>query len=166
MDTQTLRNKVLEFISYEKAYDATGVYPAKSNGIERTEYENGWNACHKSILEKAIKIDKFLESVPNKHKEFVEDLLIDEVAMLHIDGDVITLFIICSDLFYWGCADAEDFIYDDIPDFIKAKQDCPKHYDSLWCCRKRGMRPQKPCYRNFTEEEKQLFDACGPERNE
>jgi|GEM_PF-2556044 len=35
----------------------------------------------------------------------------------------------------------------------------------LWCARKRGMRPQRPCLKYMRPEVLALFLACGPERD-
>lgn len=81
----------------------------------------------------------------------------------------------CNDLFYWGCAEAETVWPEDLPDIERAIADakaCDDPSDhgeifgtSLWCCRKRATRPQKPCMKDYKPELLQLFLACGPERN-
>ena len=79
----------------------------------------------------------------------------------------VTFFINCNDLFYWGTSDCEPFRIDDIPAMQQAIEDCGGYLGvELWCCRKRGMRPQQPAYPRFDDEKHlwPLFDACGPVR--
>jgi len=76
-------------------------------------------------------------------------------------------YILCNDLFAWGCADAEYIeSQDDVDLYEKSIEDCGA--DTVWvsylfCARKRKMRPQGACY---PEDESlwPLFDACGEER--
>lgn len=71
-----------------------------------------------------------------------------------------TLWVNCSDLFYWACADAEPLppvgfggdleaplwdLYD------RVRRDGP-HGASVWCCLRRGMRPQTPIERNWRRD--------------
>lgn len=82
----------------------------------------------------------------------------------------ITLLVNCNDLFFWGCADSEELTPDDIPDLERALADAKQAGDSayadlLWVARKRKMRPQGAYYQYFdTPALKELFNACGPER--
>ena len=83
-----------------------------------------------------------------------------------VDGEYapITLFVNCNDLFYWGCSDAEVVTEKNIDIFEQAYKDSEDHGDLLFCCRVRKMRPQGAYYEYFSEEDKVLFDACGPVR--
>lgn len=75
-------------------------------------------------------------------------------------------FVNCNDVFWWGTADVEEVkSAQDIADLAQAKADLPgEDWSTLWVARKRGMRPQGAMYAYFSEKEKELFDACGPER--
>lgn len=93
----------------------------------------------------------------------------------------------CSDVFLWGCSDAEAIEPEDIEDIRKAMADLKaiREYngcrlaDLLWISRKRKLRPQVAWYNsNFkvqgtdTEQDqrmlkiKELFDACGSEEDQ
>lgn len=105
------------------------------------------------------------------HKNSEPDLPVGEIGF-HVS---------CNDLFYWGTADCERFRVSDIPDMKQAIEDCAKalgesgylaevYGSSLWCCRKRKMRPQKPVLKHYSEKPETaglvpLFLACGPERD-
>lgn len=94
------------------------------------------------------------------------------------DGEYapITLIANCSDLFWWGVSDAEEITADNVSVLEQALADVkaasagvdrPKITlaGDLFCCRVRGMRPQKPVYKTIPDYLKPLFDACGPERD-
>lgn len=89
----------------------------------------------------------------------------------------------CSDTFMWGCADCEDI---ELPGDLKSlqqalddsravekanlneegKQVCFVDWVTLWCCRKRGMRPMNAWLKRdrLHPAERALFEAAGPPR--
>lgn len=80
-------------------------------------------------------------------------------------------FIMCSDEFYWGTADAEEVLPEDLDELRKAQADVaavePVHkwlWTTLWVARKRGMRPQGAMYKHFTPEVVELINQAGPAR--
>lgn len=96
------------------------------------------------------------------------------------DETDVRVLVDCSDLFYWACADAEPFTPDDFESMEQAiadlaPLDATYWAGDLWCCRRRGMRPQGPWYGYTGEGGKvqrrfvpiaveALFDAAGPDR--
>lgn len=90
------------------------------------------------------------------------------------DGEYapVTIWVKCNDLFHWACADLEQITADNIGLLestaaeVKALTGDTITAELLWCCRVRGMRPQRPYYKDFDERLRPLFDACGPERAE
>ena len=91
------------------------------------------------------------------------------------DGEFspITIFIVCNDQFYWATADLEKITADNFSVLKQAIGDA-KNIDPvlgalrgclLFCCRVRGMRPQQPAYPTDKPEWREIFDACGPERD-
>ena len=156
-----------EDIAIALAVDDIGIYPKSridesGKKHERTEWQNGWNKCLLSISLKAARIEDELGKLPER----IIDLIRQDTLRVSIRDDKLKLWVLCNDLFWWGAADGEDFELSNLPDLEKALEDAPEHGDILWCCRKRGMRPQKPYYKYFTATEAALFDACGPERDE
>jgi len=80
-------------------------------------------------------------------------------------GHDLTVKISCNDLFYWGCADAEEIeTEEDLDLFIQTFKDCKDICGELYCARKRKMRPQGAYYKYIPDEFKETFNACGPER--
>lgn len=101
------------------------------------------------------------------------------------DGQL-SLTLNCNDMFYWACADCETFEPGDEALLDAVVADLREHggreddlsatcyWMPLFCCRKRGMRPQHPFFRTYdrvakayttgtlTPGERALFDACGP----
>ena len=99
-----------------------------------------------------------------------------------LDGSL-KICINCNDLFYWACADSEEFTPDDVDllnecvaDLLAADKEYGDCYVfELFCCRKRKMRPQYPFFRKYDRDRasyfednlspavRALFDALGPE---
>ncbi|UKK84716.1 hypothetical protein L7H23_01030 [Sphingopyxis sp. BSN-002] len=82
------------------------------------------------------------------------------------------VFVACSDLFLWGCADLEPLtpdniaLLDEAAGELTAIDDCygPEWAPRLFCCRTRKMRPQGAYYKYIPDQFRDKFDACGPER--
>lgn len=58
-------------------------------------------------------------------------------------GHSIVLAVNCNDTFAWGCADAEDLRYDEIPKLYKEFEKNNKWGPTRWCCFKRNQQPQE-----------------------
>lgn len=75
------------------------------------------------------------------------------------------LFAECNDLFHWATADFEEIKVNDVPLLRKTLDDLKPlraQYElgHLFVARKRGLRPQKPCYKNMEPAVAALYDAC------
>jgi hypothetical protein len=146
------------------AFDNMGIYCASCNGEKRSEWQDGWNAYGTELLQKLIKIENWYRDIPDNYKDFIKDNLFNETLFFSMDKDKFNLLVNCNDLFYWACADSEPIKIEELQELIDCFKESIKHGDLLWVCRKRKMRPQAPYYDYFSEEEKVLFDACGPKR--
>lgn len=73
--------------------------------------------------------------------------------------------ILCNDVFFWGCADAEEITEDDLALLKDSVNDAGVFGTLLFCARKRKMRPQGAMYKFIDKEYWSLFDEAGPERN-
>jgi hypothetical protein len=155
----------LELKALEIATENMGIYPkaVTNNGVtkKRTEWQDGWNEAVISLTRKAGDIKRYIDALP----EDVKDFIIQGKIRIS-DNDGISMYINCNDLFYWACADEEEFTLDDLNDLKKAYLESPENGDILWACRKRGMRPQTPFYKLIDKSEHSLFNACGGERND
>lgn len=102
-----------------------------------------------------------------------------------MDGsDGIAFYAICSDTFYWSCADLEDIelpsdlnsLREALNDSVALEKGYPNEegkqqlfvdWVTLWCCRKRGMRPMNAWMGQaggMHAAERALFEAAGPAR--
>lgn len=66
-------------------------------------------------------------------------------------GSTVTLFVKCSDVFTWGCADAEDLPYSQIGLLYKAWKSGPWGV-TKWVCKKRWVQPQSPIRRDMKKD--------------
>ena len=87
------------------------------------------------------------------------------------DGEYapLTLFVNCSDIFYWACADSERLTPDNIHILESAVADCKAVNDHVWapvlfCARVRGMRPQGAVLKDMKPEVRALFEAVAESR--
>jgi len=95
------------------------------------------------------------------------------------DGAGLVFYVDCSDTFHWGTADSEEITEADLSQLRRAQADaccCPDRnylWPTLWCARKRGMRPMRAFYREVLVASPDsgargtmvaLFDAAGPVR--
>jgi hypothetical protein len=86
----------------------------------------------------------------------------------HVGDDGIRLLALVSDVFMWGCADAEDITPERLPVLQQAYDDLAvvdglPHLAELYAARIRRMRPQGAAYSD-SPGVRFLFDKCGPER--
>jgi hypothetical protein len=71
--------------------------------------------------------------------------------------ETVGVYLMCSDTFYWGCADGEslkenDYEWDsDIIQLFDRLLENPKWGDTYWVCLKRWMRPQRPLIKMMKE---------------
>lgn len=52
------------------------------------------------------------------------------------------LFVECSDVFAWGCADGELCEFSDIPEVFSFWEKDPEYGHYVWCCKRRNQEPQ------------------------
>lgn len=173
MDNDKLRERLPRFLAAYIAHENIGYYPQKTvyaDGREelRTEKQEGWNECGVAQTEYISRVWAWLEALPAESKTLVEDLLIEEKLRLSTreDDGKIQPWILCNDLFFWGCADGEDISLEELPQLLECHALSPSFGGDLWCCRKRNMRPQAAFYKCIPKSEWPLFDAAGPERDD
>jgi hypothetical protein len=160
-----LREKAIEYLPYCLAYDTIGIYPQSVKGgpcayEKRTERMEGHNEALTEYINNVCTISAYLGRINSRE---VEDALLNEDIFVHVEDKKVELIVNCNDVFYWACSDSEEIKPEEIKDLVECLK-LTEYGSMLWVCRKRKMRPQKPWYNDFTEEEKALFDACGPER--
>ena len=101
---------------------------------------------------------------------FSDEKMGHESLSWHVQGGEVLFAVACNDVFWWGTADAEPFDQQDIPALQQALDDCAAadeyghcYAATLFCARKRNLRPQDAAYPNEPALVA-LFDAAGPKR--
>lgn len=90
----------------------------------------------------------------------VAELLLDGVLFINsrkylcIDDKTVrpatlVLFVVCNDIFAWGCADAEQVSMGELLDLYRMHAADKKWGAAKWCCKKRNQRPQFPVERDM-----------------
>lgn len=79
--------------------------------------------------------------------------------------DYITLHVNCNDVFAWGCADAEDITYSEVPALYKMWRKDPVYGAAIWCIQKRKLMPQFPLEKIIREKTEWNLDSMGLEKN-
>lgn len=148
----------------------------------------GWGEIHAAVLMGDIPTAVIAElEARNTERHYTNEVL-RVFAQLDLHDDLLwqvgdngpRFAVICNDVFYWACADAETIERTDLPALYQAAADAteadePYFAGLLFVARKRGMRPQQPwgrtynrqgsCYDtdNLTAAMRAWFDACGDE---
>jgi len=165
MKKEEYKKLALRLLAYEQAAEDIDIFPASvqtgDKVVKRSEWQDGWNDCVMALSEKAIKISDLLNKLPDE----ITDYILRDVISASVDEGVLSLWINCHDLFFWACADCEEFEPKDLLELNRAYQDSPENGAILWVCRIRKMRPQQLYYK-YLKNDKKLFDACGEERQE
>lgn len=152
------------------------IYPAAWNGIERNEWQDGWNEAatvlltkneidltnksvefidgyHAAILESQEYSKSALEwyNSLDKHKDLIDDLLLNEKILLFNNEDPIKIIIVIdsSDVFAWGYSNFEEITIDEIPEISEAFK--TKYGIDKWICKKHNSKPQWPLIKQMFE---------------
>lgn len=153
------------------------IYPAAWNGIERNEWQDGWNNATTSLLTKneidlsdksikfidgynaaileskeySISVIKWYNSL-DRHTDLIDNLLLNEQILLFSTQLPIKIVMVInsSDIFARGYSDFEEIGVDEIPEISEAFR--TKHGIDKWICKKHKSKPQWPLI-------KQMFEA-------
>jgi hypothetical protein len=68
----------------------------------------------------------------------------------HEGKETIGVYVNCSDVFAWGCADCEPLPMSDLENFLKLYLSHPSGA-TKWCCLRRNEQPQPPVKRGMIE---------------
>lgn len=80
-------------------------------------------------------------------------LLIDDIVFANereyiwegkVRGSTTLLYVVCNDIFAWGCADAQDLPNNEIPNLYKMHMADKEWGSAKWCCIQRQQQPQPP----------------------
>jgi hypothetical protein len=149
---------------YETALDSIGGYPKSTtkDGIitERTEWQEGWNACLSKIIDNTIAFEKWFYALEDNQRTLLEK--VEDYRYLALKDGEVKCFINCNDFFWWACGDFEDL--DDWNLLEQSLNDAGDDGCLLYCARKRKMRPQGAFYKYLKAENHHWFDECGEKR--
>jgi len=121
-----------------------GIYPASYNGVPRDEWKDGFNEGASQVEEKLAEfVDKCVE--PSADWPMRVHLMGAGQAFFGSQG----FAALCSDIFAWGCADAECVTDEELPDLYAAWKADNKWGAAKWCCLKRNQKPQAPVERDM-----------------
>jgi hypothetical protein len=94
------------------------------------------------------------------HESALALLLADEVVFANereylwedkSRGRTVVLYVLCNDVFAWGCADTEDLPLSEVGNLYRMHRADPRYGATKWCCLRRNERPQKPVERGMRE---------------
>lgn len=117
------------------------------------------------LMNGAIYAEKQLQELDGKRPDADQDdfnvsyavaeLLLDERMFVntHQKDETLVVYVLCNDVFMWGCADAEAITTLDIEPLWRAWRAHPRYGSDAFCCKHRGVQPQPPL--------KNLMQAAG-----
>jgi hypothetical protein len=79
----------------------------------------------------------------------LSELLADGVLFCNSGARTTVLYVNCNDVFAWGCADAEDFLTDEIRPLYRMWVANRIWGPVRWVCLKRNQKPQAPVERDM-----------------
>ena len=111
---ETMNPKVNHALD-DAVLDSMGVYPKSYMGVPRSEWQDGWNACHLGILKRRSAAQEWFSSLPDWKQDIVGEMLADEAISINFVQEALTvqMHFSTSDLFAWGVADSQNITDDD-----------------------------------------------------
>jgi hypothetical protein len=95
----------------------------------------------------------FDENAALGHLLLDEILFCNQCKYVEIDGTATqfttVIFMLCNDVFMWGCADGEPLLNDDIEPLFMMWHENKKWGPTRWVCIKRNEQPQGPIVRDM-----------------
>lgn len=108
---------------------------AQDETIAELDFDSGLALAHLLMNEVIILNDHWWREDLNEEQQKLTSLNVD-----------------CSDVFAWGCADAQELSYSEIPDLYRMWSRDPKWGAAVWCMVKRNRKPQGPVEAAIGEE--------------
>lgn len=142
----------LEKLKLEKAVShaarsSMGIYcqtivNADGSRIERTPWQDGWNAAVIDLEKKRTRIRKFLKILPDEVTNIIAELIEStQLEILCEAKEAISMYLNVNDTFYYASADAEDVLISDIPKIYELWKKYDHHGITAWVALKRNMDP-------------------------
>lgn len=115
--------------------DGTLLYPDKPDGESESQYFDGRDALAHLLAEEQVGINSHWWKHP-KHE--------DESPWCEEACKTFSINANCSDIFAWGCSDAEEVMFNELEDLYAHYTKDPLWGVVIWCIKKRKEMPQKP----------------------
>jgi len=125
----------------DAAYESCGMYPKSINGVDRTEWQTGWNDAIMAICTRRGALEKWFKDLGPIHKKAVMVLL--KAGALHFsDRDGVgEMWLVMNDTFAYACADGETVPDKDLEEVMNAYNKFSHHGLTAWAARRRGIQP-------------------------
>jgi len=107
--------------------------------LDFIEYEKGTRFMNEKISEEDMVSELLQERILYCHSTKTYDEISKE-----IEPETITIYMLCNDIFAWGCADSEQVTLSDLKDLYHEFKEDKDGGPVRWVCRKRNEKPQKP----------------------
>jgi len=108
----------------------------ENNSVNKVFYVvNDKEYCDEELALSILLKEGILFCNERRYAEYNKDTLL---------GSTIVLYVICNDIFAWGCADAEDLPLTEVPYLYKLWEGDNKWGSVKWCCSRRKEKPQFP----------------------
>lgn len=112
------------------------------------KYTDIYNSLHPINNSKSITDEYTVEDFI-----LIQLLLDGKLFINQLKGSIsIQLFLLCNDLFMWGCSDAEEIKYDELGIIYKMHMEDRVWGTDKYVCIKRNLKPQKPVIKNMKKD--------------
>ncbi len=81
------------------------------------------------------------------------------------DSELIAIYVICNDIFAWGCADAQSLPYNKLEKLYEMWRKDKVWGTAVWCCIQRNEMPQRPVAEEIRKAGIWDLDALNLEEN-
>lgn len=153
-------NKIVELKMNDRALMSLGLYSAKSNGVDRTPWQEGWNAMFIKIRENKVVLNNWIKTLDEEDISIVEMLIDANIlffAIRHDDEYKIKAspWLIMNDVFY-PAADGEEINVCDLKQLGYLY--CYYGYEGLvaWVSIKRGNIKPRTILKGYNEAKEYL----------
>ena len=164
-------NPSIELSLIGAAYDSIGTYCQgfqQADGMyqKRTDWQEGWNACHNTMLERQILVEAWFKGLPEADQAMMADLLVADEVSLHVTEERVEPHFLTSDLFAWGYADAEHIVDGEM--LAEVYREWKKNGSDgilAWWCKRQNQKPQWPIEERWRKDgiwdaELEALPAC------
>lgn len=135
----------IKLAMHEAVDNSMGIYPQKNCGIDRTEWQNGWNAFSLEQSDKRCKVFDWFKSLPEWKQSMISEMLVADALLLQFDKETVDVYFLTSDLFAWGYANWDKIEDDEMLKILYSTWQRQGIEGMLaWWCKHEKEKPQWP----------------------